>query len=258
MSEARVHHRRRVRAFTLIEMLVVIAVILILVALTVTVAVSVVKRSEIRETENLLRILDSAVMEWEMQAGRQITYGINGEPCPDVDEKYELEQLQVNWGPGPAGDQDAFADAELTTDRLWATLSRTATIQDIIARVKPAYIESDDVMIDNVAHQTFHFTDPWDREILAILPGRAFHNTCDSGSGYQRDADGTIRTPFENRFGAAANRRIFFVSAGPDGEFGNVHLTVAEGSLSPQQREDVGRAVDNVYSYPVLIDEARP
>ncbi len=54
------------------------------------------------------------------------------------------------------------------------------------------------------------------------------------------DADGTVRTGIENEYGIAKNRQILFVSAGPDGKFGDLDATDAD--LLAQTK-------DNSYSY---------
>jgi prepilin-type N-terminal cleavage/methylation domain-containing protein len=232
--------------FTLLEMLIVIGVILVLTAITVTVLVGLQARSDIRQTENTLRLLDMALSEWEASTSRQVTFGINGPPSePCGGEVYEIDQIYGAGFSGWATEADAFEDAELLTDRLWAILSTSTTALEIIARVDPAFVEQAEVAMaaGGDPRPTFHFTDSWDREILAILPGRKFSTNCNDP--YIQDNDGSIRTAYENRFGVAANRRIFFVSAGPDGKFGDL-------SDDPT-RIEYRQATDNVYSYEVIL-----
>lgn len=272
-------HRRR--GFTLIEVLVVIGIILLLVALTVTVGTGMLRQSEVRETENTIRLLDIALQEWESTAGRQLLYGLDNEPCPSgPEERYELQQVgetnNVTHGFSWPNENAAFNDALYTTDRLWAVISRTSNVKDVIARVSPDYVQGQldvDMHTDDAlrvssgesTHPTFRFLDAWDREIIAVFPGRPHDRLCEGnnytvpGMGGQNrpDNDGTIRTPFENRYGAATDRRIYFVSAGPSGVFGNLHLGTPSGSLSQDQQEDIRDAEDNIYSYPVLIDQGR-
>jgi hypothetical protein len=59
------------------------------------------------------------------------------------------------------------------------------------------------------------------------------------------DDDGTLRTEFENRYGICLNRKIVFVSAGPDGDFGDLQL-----NNSPSTPVN-SAADDNMYSAPV-------
>ncbi len=267
----------RDRGFTLVELLVVIGIIMLLAALVLTVGTGLLRQSDVRATQNTMRLLDIAVQEWETTSDRQIQYGLNGQPC-DVDERYELQQVResgaalgVNdpWGEGSTGESAAYEDAIYTTDRMWAVYQRTTNVRDIIARVSPDFVLQADVQMhandslsDSEAQTTFRFLDGWDREIIAVLPGRPHNARCagssDGGTnGFIRDADGTIRTPFENRFGAASDRRVFFVSAGPSGVFGNLHLDTASNALSETQREEIRDAEDNIYSFPIQIEQAR-
>ena len=57
-------------------MVIVIGVIILLAALTLSVSVAVVEGSEVRQTENTIRLLTAAIQEWEAQADRRVTYGI--------------------------------------------------------------------------------------------------------------------------------------------------------------------------------------
>ncbi|MHC4429152.1 MAG: hypothetical protein ACYS0D_11225, partial [Planctomycetota bacterium] len=87
--------------------------------------------------------------------------------------------------------------------------------------------------------------DAWGAPILVVHPGRVRDAMTYPGDGSaQADADGTLHTvgPYsESGCGAARNRQILFVSAGPDGDFGNVD------SSSPDYDPDAAR--DNVTSY---------
>ena len=62
--------------FTLVEMVIVIGVIILLAALTLSVSVAVVEGSEVRQTENTIRLLTAALQEWEAQADRKVSYGV--------------------------------------------------------------------------------------------------------------------------------------------------------------------------------------
>ena len=55
---------RRSPGFTLIELVVVISIILLLVGLTMSVGLAVRSKSETRQTENVLILLDQAVKQW--------------------------------------------------------------------------------------------------------------------------------------------------------------------------------------------------
>src|SRR5678816_510662 len=91
--------------------------------------------------------------------------------------------------------------------------------------------------------------DAWNKEIVIVHPGRLPNPILD-GPNPLRDADGTIRvTPAwspdinENRVGICVNRRICFISAGPDGKAGQLE--------DPPSSTTYQQAADNIYSYPL-------
>ena len=61
MPASRASSRRIPRAFTLIEMMVVIGIVLMLVGLTVGVSAILHRKSETRQVEQMFKILDSAL-----------------------------------------------------------------------------------------------------------------------------------------------------------------------------------------------------
>lgn len=284
----------RRRAFTLVELVIVIGLILLLVAITVSVSVGVLRQSEVRETQNVIAILDNALQEWLLQEGREISYGrganhpgvANGEPCgttlrPHV---YRLPQLS---GANKTFDDEsgALEIAQQETDFLIATLLRRPVFEDMIASIDTRFVQriqvidppddqeedlehlEDMTYLDFVPEYIYRFVDAWDRPILAVHPGRAFDRQCsddndayaiDQANNRYADDDGSIRTPLENVFGVAESRRIFFVSSGPSERLGMLHLHLAFNTLTDPQKQQIDRAGDNIYSYPVQIDQARP
>jgi len=211
------------RAFTLVEMTIVIGIVILLAGLTLAVSVSVVQGSEIRQTELTIRLLDAAVQEWEVQADRQVTYGMDGEPPPPFVgaplPEYEIQQ----------NDPQA-------TRRFLSIIERSAAARDILAQIDPEFIrqveDDNDPLIKHL-----EILDAWGNALSAVLPGRKWVND----DAYFRNPDGTIQTETEQFCGVATNRAICFVSAGPDGELGN---------LDPAARDDARKlAQDNLYSY---------
>ncbi|MBC8421772.1 prepilin-type N-terminal cleavage/methylation domain-containing protein, partial [bacterium] len=71
-SSQKTTHARN--AFTLVEMIIVIGIIALLAALTLGISSSVMRNSEIRKTEDVLKLMTMALQEWELERGRQITF----------------------------------------------------------------------------------------------------------------------------------------------------------------------------------------
>ena len=219
------------RAFTLVEMTIVIGIIILLAGLTLAVSVSVVQGSEIRQTELTIQLLDSAIQEWQTQADRSVTYGKPDEPF-DREESYEI--LQPN-----SPDESA---AILVTKKLLAIIMRPESIRQILAQIDPEFTEhnefdhDDDTSTDDV--ETMIVSDAWGNPYIAVLPGRLWVVGDDT---YVRDDDGSIQTEIEKMCGVAVNRQLCFVSAGPDGKFG-------ERNALPDSVE-FEQTRDNLYSY---------
>ncbi|MHC5007591.1 MAG: type II secretion system protein [Planctomycetota bacterium] len=223
------------RGFTLVEMVIVIGVIILLAALTLSVSVAVVEGSEVRQTENTIRLLTAAMQEWEAQADRRVTYGIENKPCPG--DVYEIAQSD-------ATDPDQMLeDARLATWELFRIIGRPTSVKQILAQVDlEAVAQEEDE--DDPAIVWLKFFDAWGEPIVAVFPGRTWVqgpcNQDDQADYGDRDRDSTIRTFVEAACGGAANRQICFISAGPDGEFGN---------LSTNDPAELDLAEDNLYSY---------
>ena len=81
--------------FTLVEMVVVISIIVMLVGLTVGVAVILSRKSEERETESILKLLDLAMTEWETASERTLTFGINDQPF--VGAVYDIDETPYDF-----------------------------------------------------------------------------------------------------------------------------------------------------------------
>ena len=224
------------RAFTLVEMTIVIGIIILLAGLTLAVSVSVVQGSEIRQTELTVQLLDSAILEWQTQADRRITYGKLNEPFNQA--RYDI--LQPNLPP-----DDPELAAVLVTRKLLAIVMRPESTRQILAQIDPEFIERSTVDHDDDAQtpviESMIVSDAWGNPYIAVLPGRSWVVGDDTTFSYLRDDDGSIRTGIETICGVAVNRQICFVSAGPDGKFGM--RNAAAGSVEFEQ------TTDNLYSY---------
>lgn len=237
-------HSRPRCGFTLLEVIVVIGIVLLLTALTVTVATNVLSKSEVRTTENVLRLLDTALGEWQGEAGRSLTWGVIDEPYPGA--RYDIN---------PDTPQELDTEATML-HRILREIRSNPAAYDILRQIDPDYLRT--VEVDD--EEQLEVLDAWEKPLYVIHPGRVadprtFGVDDSAADGVLIDDDGTIRVDatehsavpggmgWERQLGICKNRRICFVSAGPDGRFGN--LSAAAGS------SDFQDTLDNIYSYPV-------
>lgn len=215
------------RGFSLVELVVVIAIILLLMGLTLAVTTSLTRGSESRQTEDTLRLLDAAYQAWKATSDRDVSYGNNGNP-PGA-------QYEILLDDTPDADSSGSNDHDLT-DQLLTIINRNAQAKEMLARINPKFLRQHD-------DDELGVIDAWDTEILVIFPGRLW-NTIADGPPPSDDPDGTVRTEFEYAYGVCPNRQVVFLSAGPDGRFGNLSFG------SPSQQE-IDEAADNLSSQPL-------
>ncbi len=229
---------RRRGGFTLVEVVIVIGLIVLLAGLVLSVSVSVVRGSEVRQTEQVLLLLDSALKEWEASAERR-----------------------VSWGTGAVYDmQDGTSSVFLITELL-NTAARHDKVRQIIAQINPAFVHTyhkgdyppwissteqpavDSVWaVDNTSgaySAGLAILDTWDNPILVVHPGATYDQAV--YPLLPRDDDGTVQHLVETLCGVAANRRILLVSAGPDGDLGELDKPPDTGEFEATQ--------DNLYLY---------
>jgi type II secretory pathway pseudopilin PulG len=253
--------RRRPAAFTLVEMMITIGVIVILTALTVSATVALSRRSAVTQTEQMLRLLDMAVGEWETRADRKITWGHDNQPYigATYDMKYDTPHVFTTTEVLRrirASDSVRSFLAQIPAEFLYTYNSGEETPPWLPVNPDP---DDPDPNAGN-ARGSFLNTDwdgelavldPWDMPIRAVHPGRVADYDAFGDNEAAADPDGTVylnEADFPNYgaeeyYGRAENRRIRFVSAGPDGKFGNLGL-VHDDPIHEQ-------AHDNVCSYPV-------
>ena len=259
------------RAFSLLEIVVVLGIILLLAALVLAVSGSVLAASERRETENVMRLLEQATTEWEQALGRPINYGpkiepgLTGAPARDV---YE-ENFAGSWMSCVL--MQRFGENERTRDivsKIPETYSRKWRTGDpaLPTTWASTAIATDPNQMPNPIQSTTSsgvplVLDAWGFRIGVCFPGRPWRDgtglsTTNAAQFFSQglylrgvnapasgapDADGTEQTPDERIFGSCRDRRIRFVSAGPDGSFGDIYG--AEGSAAKKQTQD------NIVSY---------
>jgi len=249
------------RAFTVLELVIVIGVILVLMSLALTVTSVVLAANDRRSVQSTFVLLDQALTSWESQAGREMTDGRRANPpgTPTVPDF----TLGTN---GPTAGFDIYEENFNTTYAICVVLERLATSPDsaeIISRLPSTAIRFVPLNGTNAVEplptnwtQTTpqqdpnqmppyasvrEIFDPWNRRIGVIFPGRAATKTevaAAAASPTTIDVeDGSVRTTDEHYLGICRNRKMCFVSAGPDG--------------------DMGTTSDNIYSYEPLPKPAQ-
>lgn len=244
------------RAFTLVELMVVMGIIVLLAGLTLSVGSAIVEQSERRQTAALLKLLDTATQEWELASDRKLTWW-----DPIHDEQDTRSRAEVH------GDT---SDVLIITEIL-DVIGRTGSAQSILARIDPAFVYTYDAsawpdwidspqaraQVENRFAGSVTILDAWGKPIYATHPGRPvlpadYEHANEYGYSLHPDDDGTIRTYNEVNYGIAPNRRVVYVSAGPDGLFG-LEAEFLELNGQEQKRAQSKARQDNVYSAPVTF-----
>ncbi len=273
MSTRRSHHVDR--AFTLIEIMVVISIILVLASLVLGVGSALLRRAERSQVESAMTIMESAFTEWEGQTGRPVTY--NGAfdsltaptteiyPVPNGGELFDVREPGTPPAPNNSGNKLIYTRARGAGVFTVNLLSQLEAIRPMLAGIPPSMLRAEAntssypatnilsgtpaVLYAPSAKSTANtkdstrseLVDTWGGRIAFVFPGRAFRFGLDSSLP---DSDGTVRTPAENLLGVCTNRRICLVSAGPDGLFG------VPGESTPDSATIQNTAAaDNIYLY---------
>ena len=259
------------RAFTLLEILVVIGIIVIVASLVLAVSSSVARAGEIRKTEAALATLNSAVEEYERAIDRRITQYATptGAGVSGAGEFWDIQQApatppvivgptQYTWPvlPNPYAAIPAPGDIPHPSSLVFR---RTAHLIDLISKQTGAQaillqLPSDlyrRMQKPGLSAPTFYelreVNDAWGNPIVAVFPGREWV-PADQTLWGNPDPDGTIRTAGEKpNNGVSAgldvvcrDRKILFISAGPNGKL----LEPLPGQTISTIRDD-----DNIYSY---------
>ncbi len=242
---------RSAKGFSLVEMTVVIGLIVLLAGLTLSGSAAVLRHSEQRQTRTVLAQLDGAITEWELQADRKLSWW---QLPPDSLEDYDAREVHSN------------TPEVLIITEILDVVMRSATIRQIIAGIDPEliYHYGDDTapwldeqqeipQVNDRFVGSITVLDAWGTPIYATHPGRLWTEQDAEGIyTLDRNQDGTIYTGNEEDYGIAPNRRIVFVSAGPDGLFGLTQEFLHLSQLArPDARDEARR--DNIYSIPPVI-----
>ena len=248
----------------MLELVIVIGVILVLMSLALTVTSVVLAANDRRSVQSTFILLDQAITSWQSQAGRELTAGRRAIP-PNTTALVDFTSSSV----GPSAGYDIYEENFLTTYAICIVLERLASSPDsaeIIARLPSTAIRFVPLKLDgtiagellptgwnltnpltNTSPQTNpnqmppyasvrEIFDPWNRRIGVIFPGRAATKAEVAAAVTNPTLidveDGSVRTMDEHYLGICRNRKMCFVSAGPDG--------------------DMGTTSDNIYSYEPL------
>lgn len=232
--------------FTLIELVVVIAIILLLLGLTLSAGLAIRKQSEVRETKNTLRLLDTAMQEWQRISDRSLSWGLDN---PVMGTTYDLQGKVGILGDNPP------TSYILVITELLEVINRPDPVRDIIAQIDSDFIHryvagqypswlqmpSEKSEMDERFPGDFTVLDAWGWPIYATHPGRVANPAAfqDDVMYPLVDNDKTVNSYNEKVYGTSINRTVVFISAGPDGEF---------GSLLAQQGSEFEKTKDNIYS----------
>ncbi|MCH2152616.1 MAG: type II secretion system GspH family protein [Phycisphaerales bacterium] len=272
MTRSRMH-----RAFTLIELTITIVVILILATIALSIGNQVLSKSETDETRSALAVGAAALHEWGENLGRPLTYGSTDSSWTyllsgmDDAGAYQYDITIPGDLLGAVGVDELLASRERELHEaseelgrsVWTRVSGHQGSRDILAKINEDLLLVEEE--DGVRVACLH--DSWGTPVMVVFPGRswrtdgngpAFNDSEAPNLGTWRDADGTIRTFEERLLGPARNGRVYLVSAGPDGRFGNIDYNVSAGGSFPPaddpdffNRPEYQHTLDNIYSYEV-------
>jgi prepilin-type N-terminal cleavage/methylation domain-containing protein len=262
----------RRRAFTLVELIITIAIIAVLAGLTIAAIGTFGASNDVRRTEATMTILVAAVEAFENESGRAITWGTTrvDQPAADVhaDVPHVLSATQLLTRIERSESAKALL-AGVNPDFL-------VRYDSVNTATRPVWFEQFDPQdpngpasgplarneYDNQAWDgALAVLDAWGQPIRAVHPGPDYERFR-TLAAVIRDTDGTARLDeagfeaivaffghsvpggaaaqsTEGKYGIATGRAIYFVSAGPDGRFGDVF------------GDPDGFAADNIWSGPV-------
>jgi prepilin-type N-terminal cleavage/methylation domain-containing protein len=270
-------HARDRRGFTLVELTITIVIILILATIALSIGNRVLRKSEADETKSAIEIAASALHEWAETKGRQPSYGshstgwtysLTNMSDPSI---YQYDVMIPDALSGATDPQTLLASRELELQQavreaayqVWGQVQDQEAGRAILAKINSELLKRDDT--GGIGSLCLY--DAWDHPVMVVHAGRkwrtggaseGYNDSESSADGRWRDEDGTIRTFEERLVGPARNGRLYLVSAGPDGRFGNVDYLVGAGEDFPPpddptfiQRPEFQHTLDNIYSYEV-------
>ena len=220
------------RAFTLLELLIVIGIIVILASLVLAVSSTVIRASEDRATRNTIEVLNAAVEEYERTAERRITYksglggGFAADPAAVAGYRYDVDgalapsaaapfpgsgpaaaDLVTTWtvlaspyGSLPGGGLPSYSTSPFRrTAYLIALLAASPSSGAVISKLPESVFRYVGASTGNGKRMVRHAVDSWDTPIIAIFPGREAVGADVATPALTAlvDKDGTIRSDSE-------------------------------------------------------------
>jgi prepilin-type N-terminal cleavage/methylation domain-containing protein len=278
------HRTQRRSAFSMIELMVAISIIAILAAITLSVGSAVMESADKRKTQDMLSLLDAALIEYEQHTGRPMTFGQGDGPGGQTYEdipfddrsRYDIpvRGVYTQTQPDGSGFLEEFDVGPDDFDSWETTISNRAgrrMMIDVLTRLKSvessrnilAKITSkhwQDLDAANPNPDTRYIIDAWGRPVVVVFGGRDWYTgfadtdlNDKEANGDLLDKDRTIRTFEERTFGPARGKRTYFLSAGPDQRYGWVGFQIGTDQPFLPAQDDVRyrRTEDNMYSYEV-------
>ncbi len=241
MTSKTVRTIRRPRGFSLLELVVVMGIILVLIGLVLAVSGALTAGAEKRALEQSFGILDTAVQEWQQEMGREMTFrrtvpvtGFTTDPVTlDHDQNPNTPMITLAWDL----QEVATAQADTQSRTFLDVLMYSERPREILANLPEKLL----VKLPGATATQSELVDPWGKPIRIVFPGREWGKGTGPDTG-AADPDGTVRSVQAVQLGPCLDRRIRFVSAGPDGVFGDV--TQASSTTLYKLSED------NIESYP--------
>ena len=278
------HRTQRRSAFSMIELMVAISIIAILAAITLSVGSAVMESADKRKTQDMLSLLDAALVEYEQHTGRPMTFGqgdgpggqtYDDKPFDDL-SRYDIPVRGVYTQTQPDGTgfleefdvgPDNFDSWETTISNragrnlMILVLERLKSVEssrNILAKITSKHWQDRDAANPNP--DTRYIIDAWGRPVVVVFGGRDWYTgfadtdlNDKEANGDLLDKDRTIRTFEERTFGPARGKRTYFLSAGPDQRYGWVGFQIGTDQPFLPAQDDVRyrRTEDNMYSYEV-------
>ena len=272
----------------MVELMVAIVIIAILAAITLSIGSAVLESADKRKTQDMLSLLDAAMIEYQQHTGRPLTSGqgdgsgslpYHDRPLDGV-SSYDLPVRGVYTQTQPDGigfledfsvGPDDFSSWESAVSNragrrmmvaLLNELKSVASSKAIVSKIGDSFWAYRDP--DNPTPEDAYVIDAWGRPVAVVFAGRDWYTGAGDPSLNDaeidgttdtslKDEDGSIRTFEERAFGPARGQRTYFMSAGPDQRYGWLDYTHgSDGAFMPAQDEpQYRRTEDNMYSYEV-------